>query len=541
MMNAQIKKFSQQDWIMASGLFLLGLITRIPFACRMLYHSDSARFALAMEHYDVAQMRPHAPGYILYVATAKLADLFVHDQRASLVGVSIISSALTAAFLYFLASKIFGRSTALISGLVLVSSPLFWFNSEMPFTYALEGLLAILFVYSCYQMIIGKGRWLVVSAILLGLATGVRQNIIVMLLPLWLYALRKYSFKQILTSFLVFGLTCLAWFTPLIVLSGGLRKYIVALHSQFNMVVLYPAPYIFEIKVRTVIFAKFMVYSLGLGLMPMVYYFGRFFRIPSVIKDVRLKFLLIWLVPAVLFYIAVNIYNSGQVVVILPPLMIFLAESVKGLARDLEEGFKGAGGNSFSSFAKSLKSILSYKPILVSTVILLLFFNFYIFLFGSTRVSYAAIKGGDSHLSEFIRLTEESTIPEKTMILALFYNTQAAFYLPDYLIYCPLPIIFSDSEIPVEAQNVYISRNRQTTPKTYWISTGFRIEPIPVPEGVDTVILWEKDVAQYYQNSGRALGEIGPGRDGTKIYFLKVKPEEKIYYDYHYWSVKEDD
>ena len=538
MIESQIEKISRKDWIIASGLFLVGLITRIPFASRMLFHSDSVRFALAMEHFDVGQMRPHAPGYILYVAAAKLADLIIHDARVSLVGLSVLSSALTIAILYFLTSKMFGRSNGVISSLLLIGSPLFWFNGEMPFTYGLEGLFALLFVYACYQMILGERRWWLVSAILLGLSIGIRQNIIIILFPLWLYALRKYSFKHILYSFIVFGLTCLAWFAPLVILTGGLGRYLTALNAQYKMVVLYPASYFFQIKVRAIIFAKFMVYSLTLGLLPMIYYFGRFFRIQAIIKEVRLRFLLLWLVPAGLFYIGVNIWNPGQVAVILPPLMIFLAESVKGSTKDLEAGFKGILMDRSSNFAQSLKSIFSYKPILASAVILLFFVNFYIFLFGNTRVSHIAIKEKDSHLTELLRLTKENSIPEKTMILALFQNTQAGYYLPDYLIYCPFPIIFSDAEIPIEAQNVYISYQHQTTPKTYWIPTGFQIEPIPVPAGIDTLIVWEESVAQYYQNAGRPLREIKSGRGDTKIYSLKVKPEEKIYYDYHFWSVK---
>lgn len=540
-MDSRIKKFTRQDWILASGLFLLALITRIPFANRLLFHSDSVRFALAMEHFDVAQMRPHAPGYILYVAAAKLADLFIHDPRVSLVGVSILTGALAIPILYFLAAKMFGRSTALISSLLLLSSPLFWFNSEMPLTYALEGLFALLFVYACYRLLFGERRWLLISAVLLGLATGVRPNIIILLFPLWLYALTKYSLRNILSSFFVFGLTCLAWFAPLVILTGGWVKYLSALNAQYKMVVLYPASYFFQIKVRTIIFMKFMLYSLTLGLLPMIYDFGRFFRISSVVKDVRLKFLLIWIVPAVLFYIGVNIWNPGQVLVILPPLMIFMAESVKRLAKDKEEGLRKIAAARSSDIFKVLKSIFSYKALLPVAVSILLFVNLYIFLFGHTQVSYAAIKNEESDLTELIRWTKENTSPGKTMILALFQNTQAGYYLPDYFIYCPFPIIFSDAEIPVEAQNVYISHQHQTNPKTYWIPTGFQIEPIPVPEGIDTLIVWERDIAQYYQNAARPLEEIESSRMDTKVYSLEVRPGEKIYYDYQFWTVKEDD
>lgn len=533
-----IKKLGKQDLIIASCLFLLGLMTRIFFASRMIYEGDSARFALAMKHFDVAQMRPHAPGYILYVALAKLVDLFIHDVRASLVGVSIVSSALTIIVLYFLARKMFGRSNSIITSLVLLSSPLFWFNGEIPFTYALEGLVSVIFAFTCYKIITGEKKWLLVSAIVLALATGVRQNIVIMFLPLWLYAIRRCSFKQILISFFVLGVTCLAWFTPMIALTGGLGRYITAVDAQFRTWVLHPAPFLFQIKGRWGIFSTFMIYSLGLGLLPMIYYFGQFFKIPTIIDDLRLKFLLLWFLPAVLFFISVNVFNSGHVIVILPPLFICLAESIKGLAKDLEEAVKRVILDRKSNLVNSLRAMFSYKAILVSLVILLLLINGYIFLIKNTEVSYAAIQKGDSHLSGLIRMTKESFAPKKTMLLTCWLNTQAGFYLPDYLVYCPFPLIFSTSEVPIEAQNVYISFCHETHPKTYWIRTGFRIEPITVPNGIDTVILWEKEIAQYYKSSTSPLKVINSKVNDAKVFFFKVKPDDKIYYDYHYLSVR---
>lgn len=538
MNDYQREKISQQDWMLASGLFLLGLITRIPFASRMLFHSDSTRLALAMEHYDVAQMRPQAPGYILYVAAAKLMDLFIHDSVVSMVAVSILSSALTVFFFYFLALKMFGRSNAVIGSLLLIGCPLFWFNGEMPLTYALEGLFIVVFTYACYQMIIGERKWWIVASISIALATGVRQHLIIIFLPLWFYALKNYSFRKIFYSLLIFGLICLAWFVPMIALTGGMNAYFSALNAQFKVVVLHPAPFLFQMKVRGIIFVTFLVYSLTIGLFPMLYYFGRFFRIQSIIKDIRMQFLSIWLVPPCLLFVFGNVYNSGQVLIVLPPLFIFLAESIRGLAGDMEDGLHKIIGERSSHFSKSLRSLFSYNLFLVTVVILLLFINSYIFLFGNTRVSYAAIRESDNRLAEQIRLTEENFIPEKTMILALFSNTQAGFYLPDYLVVCPFPMIFHDSEVPLESQNVYTSHKGQTNPKTYWIPTGFRIEPVSIPEGVETLIVWEKDIAQYYQNASRPLDAIESDRDSTKIYFLRIQYEEKIYYYYHSWFVR---
>lgn len=529
------KKLSMHDFMIASGLFFLGLVTRIPFATRMIYHSDSARFALAMEHYDVAQMRPHAPGYILYVALAKLTDFFVHDARMSLVAVSILASALTLFFLYLFATKMFGSSNGIIAGLLLLSCPLFWFNGEMPFTYTLDGLFSVIFAFICYKIIIGENKWLHVSAIILGLATGVRQNIIIIILPLWLYSIRKCSFRSILISFVVFVVTCLTWFTPMVALTGGLKKYFITLNAQFNSTVLSPIPYLFQVIIRLKIFSKYMIYSLTLGLLPIIYYFGSFFRIPSIAQDTRLKFLLLWILPAILFFVGINIYNPGHVMPVLPPLFICLAESIKGFSKDLEDGIKIIIEKS-SNF---LKRIFSYKAFLISSVVAIYIINSYIFFFKDTQVSYAAIQKGDIQLAELIKLTKANFTPKKSIVLALSFSTQATYYLPDYLVYCPFPLIFTPDEVPLDSQNVYISFRRETTPKTYWIPTGFKIEPIPIPPGVDTVILWEKKITEYYQSFNRPLKEIHSDKNDFKLFYIKTKPKDKIYYAYHSFSIKQ--
>jgi hypothetical protein len=263
----------------------------------------------------------------------------------------------------------------------------------------------------------------------------------------------------------------------------------------------------------------------------------RNFRIRLLREDMRLKFLLLWIVPGILFFIGVNIWNPGHVVVILPPLFILLTEAVNEMSKDLHAAYKKIVGTKTYGPVYGFQYMSSGKTIAVVSVVIMLIGNLYIFLAKDTPVSFATIHKQDSYLEEVIRLTRENSEPERTMLLAFFHNTQAGIYLPDYRIYCPFPLIFNKSDLPVEKQNVYVSFQYQTTPRTYWIPTGFRIEPIEIPEGVNKIILWEGEVARYYHDPERPLKEIVSKINGTKIYILTVKPEEKIYYGYHYLSL----
>jgi len=466
----------------------------------------------------------------------KFFRLFTEDGGTSLVGGSIAFSILTIFSLYFLTKEMYGVTAGVIASLLLLSSPLYWFNGEMPLPYVVEGFFSVAFAFACYRTIKGEGKWLLVSAVVLGLAAGVRQSTPFLLLPLWLFSMRRSSLRRIAVSLSVFAMMCLAWYLTMAMLSGGVESYNKAVRAQFSAVVLSPLPFVEEIKIRGKILIKFIIYSLALGIIPFLYYLGRFFRIPLIVRDVRLKFLILWFLPSVIFFVMVNIWNSGHVIIILPPLFIYLAESVKGLGRDLACAWKRllCGKN---TLGRRIRGMASYRAFVSMSTVFLVTANVCFFLLTDTGVSYSEIRNGDSHLSELIRLTRENFPPERTIILTVMSNTQAGYYLRDYLVYCPLPLMFDASQIPIEVQNVYVSFNGQTTPKTYWIPTGFKIEPIDIPDGIDAVVMWEDEIAQYYRNPDRPLQEVGSSSSGSKVYFLRVRPGEKIYYDYHYLTV----
>src|SRR5439155_10275511 len=76
--------------LVAAAIFVVTVVTRVPFATAHLYAWDSTLYARALEHgfrvtADPATESPHPPGYIWYVAVAALVRLAVHDSNAALV------------------------------------------------------------------------------------------------------------------------------------------------------------------------------------------------------------------------------------------------------------------------------------------------------------------------------------------------------------------------------------------------------------------------------------------------------------------------
>ncbi len=208
------------------ALFLITCLTRIPFATKCICEHDSVNFALAIESFDIAKHQPHPPGYILYVGLAKFLNLFFKDINKNFIILSILFSAIAVVLIYLLGKEIFNYRCGLISGLFLLSSPVFWAYGELALSYTAENLFFLLIAYMAYQVIRGKRQYILWMSIALGVGVGMRQNLILYLLPLWIRGLVSLrSWKEAGKQVLIFGIVCLLWFIPLMVLSEGFHKY----------------------------------------------------------------------------------------------------------------------------------------------------------------------------------------------------------------------------------------------------------------------------------------------------------------------------
>ena len=82
--------FKGHVWIWL--LLAIGIGTRLPFLSVSLDEVDSGNFHNALKYgYDIANFRPHAPGYPIYVF---LGWLFSHVTRDYLTSLTLLSSVL---------------------------------------------------------------------------------------------------------------------------------------------------------------------------------------------------------------------------------------------------------------------------------------------------------------------------------------------------------------------------------------------------------------------------------------------------------------
>src|SRR5438067_7370606 len=218
------------DYLLAGALGILTVLSRLPYRARMLYNWDAVQFALALNEYDVVKHQPHPPGYILYVALGRLVHGLTGDAAGAYVVLAVLFSGAGTFVVYLLARAMYDRPTALVAATLLAVSPLFWFYGSVGLTYAGEALCASTVAYFAFRALRGSETDAWLAAGYLGLAGGVRQSILLLLLPLWLGAtivgIRRL--RTVVVGFGIIAAAVMAWFVPMIWLTGGLDRYLAA-------------------------------------------------------------------------------------------------------------------------------------------------------------------------------------------------------------------------------------------------------------------------------------------------------------------------
>jgi hypothetical protein len=266
------------------GLFFVTAATRWAATGRTLINWDAVQYALGLTDFDVVRHQPHPPGSILYEGLGRLALFLTHDPNQALSWISVIAGAGATVLCYLAGRAMFGRTLAWTGTALYATSPLTWFYGAVALPYSLEGALSLAAVVLCWRAMEERDtRAALWAAAVLAVAGGVRQTTMLLLLPLWAYAallsdgplalslrgergvrLAGQRFdglsgneswaKSWLPRFtpedgqgphgprtLILGLgilagLCLLWLIPLLVLSGGVGRYVTASRELSSLV-----------------------------------------------------------------------------------------------------------------------------------------------------------------------------------------------------------------------------------------------------------------------------------------------------------------
>lgn len=337
-------RFNRRDWLIAATFFIVSLALRIPLRSHFAFYWDSAQFALAIEHYDMASSLPHPPGYFLYVMLGRLVNGLFHEPHTSLVWMSVVFGSALPSVLYLLGKATFSRAVGLIAGAIGATSLITWFYSLIAYSYVVDGFYVALFALLCWRARARGVAWFDVLALsaLYALILGTRQQSGVTLWPLFLYTLwggRELRPHKIALAMLLSGALVLLWLAPLTASTGGLRQYIeiARTHVTANRPDSPGAGVLGSILVNAGVIARFTAAGLLLATPVLVFaYLGRLRYLADVLTgrraDLRFWFYAAWLAPMIAFWSLVYTHIPGHVLSYFCGIVILTAASIMAVA-----------------------------------------------------------------------------------------------------------------------------------------------------------------------------------------------------------------
>ncbi|MEK7817029.1 MAG: glycosyltransferase family 39 protein, partial [Actinomycetota bacterium] len=332
----------RQEWLIGAALLATTIVTRMPFRSQVLIGGDSINYARSLERYSIADDSPHSPGYILYVAAARIVSYFLENPNSSLVALSILCAALSTAAIYFVGRRLFDEATGITAAVLLLFSPLFWYESEVALSHIVELPWALVSVWLLYRLFFER-RNAVLLAVVIGISGGFRQDVLMFLAPLWLMGTFRVGRREMLLSWAAMFVSVLAWLTPVIYLSGGLWEFLGAGGAHFS-----------ESTSRTFFFSTgaegllmnieeiwwAMLWLLGSVLIIMFpVAIGALLRLKQVRQwpDKRIVFLAVLTAPALLFFTLINFSHPGYLLIVAGPVLLLIARALTRSATHLTQ------------------------------------------------------------------------------------------------------------------------------------------------------------------------------------------------------------
>jgi hypothetical protein len=495
----------KSDRIVVGALFLFGILTRLPFTGQILYHWDSVNFAFGLRHFDVAAAQPHVPGYILYVFFGQLINALVRSEPATLVGVSVLSSGLATAMLYILGSDLFDRKTGLLAALFLASSPLFWFYGEIALPHALDTFAVILAVWLLYRLAQGQTTLTIPAAAWLAVAGGLRPQTELFLAPLALYVAFRIGWKHRLIALGTLVIVNLAWFVPLMALTGGIGRYLEVMGSftkAFNTTTSVLSGGLWGLTRNLRKLGMYTLYGWGFAALPAAVWAAR--SAPTawkarlaMFKDVRVWVMILWIFPTAGYYTLIHMGQQGLVFVFLPALLLLSAAGLALIPKNWER----------------LATPLAIAVILANA---LTFIAAPTYPLGSETPKLLTVSTLREHDAEYqarFAAIRQNFPPESTVLLSSSWRF-LEYYLPDY------KIITYDigARWEINAGTPVIEGETQVDAASLGL--------IPDPKGQYHLVVFDHDLEAFNRSLNRQ--EQINLSNGESLAHIRFEPTEKV-------------
>ena len=182
---------------------------------------DGVGFLESVQHFDLARFQPHPPGYPVYVALLRVADLVARVPMRACVLVAVVSGVVALAFTWSAARSVVGERGAWAVATLVAATPLAWrvcsgVGSEAP---------AFACAAACAWGLVSAGRTRWAGALVLGLGVGLGLGVRLSWAPLYLAALALAPRGARARAWVAATAASVAWIVPLVTIVGASQLY----------------------------------------------------------------------------------------------------------------------------------------------------------------------------------------------------------------------------------------------------------------------------------------------------------------------------
>ena len=250
------------------------------------------------------------------------------DPAATLGTLAVVASAVAVLLLYQLGWHLYGRGVAVVAAAGLAASPLFWAYGVVGLPYTAEAALATGLAVAAWGMQRGSVRALVGSAVLLGLAGGVRQSMLLTMGPLWL-GMAWRGFRRpgpVLAGLGLVVLTTATWLLPMLWLTG-VDRYLAAAIDLYESTV--RATTLFGDGWTRNVTGLGAALLVGMGVFLPVLAWG-LRRAPRCLLrgGDRAALFALWTLPALALYVLVHFGQHGYLLAVLPACYLLVGRTL---------------------------------------------------------------------------------------------------------------------------------------------------------------------------------------------------------------------
>lgn len=208
---------------------VLVFATRFPLRPQQFFTFDDVNLAYSIGHFDIRISQPQPPGYPLFVFEMRVLHwLRFRRPESILLVLSLAGSTVVLVLLVLCGNAIFGGWAGFWAALLFLIHPVFWHSGLVSALRIQLAALSLATALACWRAWRGDARWVLWSALVLGVGAGVRPEAGPVLFPLWAVCAWRapVSWAERLRALAAMAAGVLLWLLPAMLASGGPYAYI---------------------------------------------------------------------------------------------------------------------------------------------------------------------------------------------------------------------------------------------------------------------------------------------------------------------------